>query len=82
MGGSPMSIYAAYGAHSGDLLTYQGRPLVHDSRAEFEFLLPGTRIVEVTARDLETRSPLTPLPIGEHPDFQGLTWPLTRDQFR
>jgi hypothetical protein len=74
--------YALVGARTGDLLTYQGRPLVHGDRAEMEWLFPSSRVVAVSERDLQARSPLPPLPIREHPGLAHIEWPLTRDQFR
>lgn len=74
--------YALVGPRSGDILTYQGRPLVHGDKGEMEFLFPSSRIVAVTEGDLNRRSPLPPLPLREHPGLSHLEWPLTRDQFR
>lgn len=77
-----MIMFALRGEHTRDLLTLDGRPIVHDSREEMEWLLPGSHVVRVTGRDLRTRSPLPPLPLRQHPDLSHLTWPLDRAQFR
>lgn len=74
--------WAIYGPVTGDLLTFQGRPIVHDNRAELEWLLPGANIRRVTDQDLVRRSPLPPLPIREHPAYAGLSFPLRRSEFR
>lgn len=74
-------IYAIHGAGSGDLLTYQGRPIIHDSREEMEWLLPDARVVAVTEQDLRRRSPLPPLQLRDHPSLSHIRWPLDRSQF-
>lgn len=74
--------YALYGPLTGDILTYQGRPLVHHDRAELEFLFPRSRVVPVTDADLARRSPLAPMPIAEHPGMAPVRWPLDRKDFR
>lgn len=75
-------LFALFGPVTGDLLTFGGRPIVHDNREELEWLLPGARVVRVTERDLRTRSPLTPMPLREHPALAHLSWPLNREEFR
>lgn len=77
-------LYALVGLVTDDLLTYGGRPLVHTSRAELEWLIDTTktRIVAVTARDLAQRSPAAPLLLRDHPGLAHLRWPLQREDFR
>lgn len=75
-------MYALYGEHSRDLLTLDGRVLVHDNRDEMQFLLPNARVVPVTEADLKARSPLPVLPIRNHPGLGHLTWPLDPKDFR
>lgn len=75
-------MYAIYGQRSADLLTFEGRVIVHDNRGELEFLLPRSRVVRVTAADVRRRSPLPPLQLRDHPGLSHLRWPLTRDQFQ
>lgn len=75
-------LFGIVGPVTRDLLTYQGRPIVHDSREEFEWLLPGVRVVAVTAGDLSRRSPFPPLALRDHPSVAHLTWPLDRSDFR
>jgi len=74
--------YALYGEHSRDLLTLDGRVIVHDNRDEMQFLLPNARVVPVTEADLRARSPLPVLPLREHPGLGHLSWPLKRGDFR
>ncbi|HEY6013256.1 MAG TPA: hypothetical protein VIU37_04595 [Candidatus Limnocylindrales bacterium] len=75
-------LFALYGPATGDLLTFGGRPIVHTSREELEWLLPSCRVVPVTDQDLRRRSPLPAMPISEHPALAGLSWPLDRAEFR
>ncbi len=74
--------YALYGERSRSLLTYQARPLVHDNRAELEYLFPAARVVAVTDADLAACSPLAPMPIAEHPGMAPVRFPLDRRDFR
>lgn len=74
-------IYALRGPTTRDLLTYQGRPIVHDSREEIEWLLPDAHAVAVTEQDLRRRSPLPPLRLRDHPSLSHVRWPLDRSQF-
>lgn len=74
-----MSRYALQGTTSRDLLTYGGRVLVHDDRAELEFLMAGdVRVIECP-RDLPPEQTLS---IRYHPQFAAVTWPLDRKDFR
>lgn len=63
----------------GDLLTWRGRVLVHDSKPEMEFLFAGdVRVVECP-RDIP---PEQTIEIRWHPNLSSVQWPLTREQFR
>jgi hypothetical protein len=74
-----MSRYALQGTTSRDLLTWNGRILTHDNRAEMEFLVTGdVRVVECP-RDIP---PEQTLELRHHPNFAAVEWPLTREQFR
>lgn len=62
-----------------DLLTWNGRVLIHNSRAEMEFLLAGEiRVIELP-RDVP---PEQCLELRYHPNFATVTWPLRREDFR
>lgn len=67
--------YALRGSVSGELLTYQGRVLIHDNRGELEYLFPGERVVAYDGA-------LPTMPVREHPDMAAVTWPLNRKDFR
>ena len=70
-----MTRYALKGSVSGELLTYQGRILVHPDRGELEFLFPNEQAVPYDGA-------LPTLPIAHHPDMAAVTWPLDRKDFR
>ncbi|TXJ78630.1 hypothetical protein E2C11_16620 [Streptomyces lavendulae] len=71
--------YALQGAISRDLLTWNGRVLVHSDRAEMEFLFAGeVRVIECP-RDIP---PEQTLDIRYHPQLATVQWPLDRQDFR
>lgn len=74
-----MSRYALQGTTSRDLLTWGGRVLVHDSRAELEFLFAGDVRVTECPRDIP---PEQTLDIRHHPQLAAVTWPLDPEDFR
>jgi hypothetical protein len=74
-----VSRYALQGALSRDLLTWNGRVLVHDNAAEMEFLFAGDVRVIPCPRDIP---PEQTLDIRFHPQLASVTWPLTKEQFR
>ncbi|MFF4346809.1 hypothetical protein [Streptomyces sp. NPDC001530] len=74
-----MSRYALQGAISRDLLTWNGKVLVHGDRAEMEFLVTGDVRVIPCPRDIP---PEQTLEIRFHPQLASVTWPLTKEQFR
>lgn len=63
----------------GDLLSWRGRVLVHDSAAEMEFLFAGDVKVTECPRDL---TPEETLDIRFHPQLASVRWPLDRKDFR
>lgn len=70
-------LYAYVGPVSKELLTYQGRVLVHDNPDEMTFLVPAMRVVALPRADLGR--PL--MRLRDHPDLAALTWPLRREDF-
>lgn len=75
-------MYALWGEVTKDILTLDGRPIVHPNREEMEFLVPQAKVVPVTEADLKARSPLPPLQLRHHPALMHITWPLDRKDFR
>ncbi|HEY3689645.1 MAG TPA: hypothetical protein VGL46_05005 [Pseudonocardiaceae bacterium] len=76
--GRQMSRYALVGAISGELASYGGRVLVHDSQAELEYLIPGGRVVTLPSHI----PPEQTLPIAQHPEMAAVRFPLQRGDFR
>ena len=74
-----MSRYALQGTTSRDLLTWNGRVLVHHDKAEMEFLFAGDVQVIPCPRDIP---PEQTLQIRYHPQLASVTWPLDRRNFR
>lgn len=65
------------GPRSGELLSYGGRVLVHDDRAELEYLFPTARVVRLS--DGELGQPT--MSIKDHPQLASTRWPLRREDF-
>lgn len=70
--------YGVRGARSRDFLTWQGRVLVHDNRAELEYLVRGEVAVMELPRDWPADQTVR---IQDHPDFAAVRFPLQRAQF-
>lgn len=74
-----MKRYGLYGHGTHDFLTYGGRILVHNNKAEMEFLFTGSHDV----RELPPSIPVDQtMPIRLHPCLSTVTWPLDRRNFR
>lgn len=74
-----MNRYALQGALSRDLLTWNGKVLVHGDKAEMEFLFTGDVRVIPCPRDIP---PEQTIEIRYHPNLASVTWPLRREDFR
>lgn len=72
-----MTQYGLVGQRSGELLSYGERFLVHDDRAELEFLFPGSRVV-IMPRHISADQTM---PLPRHPELTHLRWPLDRRDF-
>ena len=72
-----MSKFAMVGARSGELLTFRGKALIHNSRPEMEFLFPNSRVIRVTDGDL--KQPW--MWLRDHPGMTPVQWPLRREDF-
>lgn len=65
------------GPRSGELLSLNGRVLVHDNPHELEFLFLGIQTVPIGRNfDLPT------MPVKDHPGLADVSWPLRKEQFR
>lgn len=71
-----MTKWALISAMTNEAYTLGGAILVHDNRAELEFLFPGRATKDVSRTTLPTR------PWKDHPDMAGISWPLRREDFR
>ncbi len=74
-----MSRYAVQArTPGGDLLTWNGRVIVHNSRGELEFLLTGDiRIVDCP----RSIPPEQTIELRFHPQFSHHTFPLRREDY-
>lgn len=71
--------YGLYGANSHDFLTWGGLILVHDNSAELEFMVPR---ITGSVRELPPDIPVNQtVPLLAHPNFLGVTRPITKEQF-
>ncbi len=68
--------FALKGNTTGQLLTLNGKVLTHDNRAELEFLVPYTEVVQTDVRFEDS------LPIRFHPDLSHISWPIRKADFR
>jgi hypothetical protein len=73
-------LFCYVGQASGEILTYQGRAIVHKDKAEMEFLIPGIRVVPLPSYWGEELT----LPLKDHPDMGAVQFPLAQhmDQFQ
>lgn len=69
--------YALVGDVSGKTLTWMGRIITHTNREELEFLVKGAKVVRVNIVNADDE-----LPIQFHPRFEGVRFPLRREDFR
>jgi hypothetical protein len=75
-----MMKYCLVGVVSGDILTYQGKALVHSNKAEMEYLFPANRVVPLPSYWGEELT----FPLKDHPDMDTVQFPLAQhmDQFQ
>lgn len=78
-------MYAMIGTATGEILSYRGRMVLHDNPAELDWLLPGTRVVELrgtTPAEVGVRYGRPAMLLRDHPDMASVRWPLDRKDFR
>lgn len=77
--------YAVVGATSGELLSYKGSVIIHDSPKELEFLLIGikgtTKLRGKHPQEIADRLQRSVMLLSDHPDLSWVRWPLQRDSF-
>jgi hypothetical protein len=78
--------FALKSSATRDLITYQGRVIVHNNERELAFLFglgqgknPSLSVVEISARFVSERPTVR---LAAHPDMAGVTFPLDPDEFR
>lgn len=79
-----MTWFAVKGRTSGELLSLRGALLIHENRAELEFLIPGFRVVAITGGTPEEIAQHYGRPVMrwiEHPQLAAVRWPLRKDDF-
>jgi hypothetical protein len=72
--------YVIIGRTTKDALTYRGKIIVHDNKAEMEFLFPYERVAPLPSHVDESLT----MALKDHPDMSGVQWPLNQhmNQFR
>lgn len=72
--------YVLVGRTTKDALSYRGKIIVHDNKAELEFLFPNERVAPLPKY---VDSSLT-IALKDHPDMDSIQWPLAQhmNQFR
>lgn len=75
-----MKKWCLVGAVSGEILTFRNKAIVHDSKAEMEYLFPANRVVPLPSYWGEELT----FPLKEHPDMDTVQFPLAQhmDQFQ
>lgn len=71
-----MSQFALKGHRSRELLTWNGKVIVHNNEAELRFLFKNAEPVKVNVSDEEC------LPLWVHPDMEHVRFPLRLEDFR
>lgn len=68
------------GSTSGEILTYQGYAIVHENKAELEYLFPNNRVVPLPSYYGESLT----VQLKNHPDMDAVTFPLDQnmEQFK
>ncbi len=72
-----MKRYAWYSDECRELLTFRGLVIVHDNRAEMEFIKPWVKTVECPRNIPDEQT----IPLRFHPDMAPVRWPLSRKDF-
>lgn len=70
--------WALQGERSRELLTWQGRVIVHNSRPELEFLVAGARPIPCPRSIPDEQT----VPLRYHPQFSHHEFPIRREAYR
>lgn len=73
-------LWCLVGQVSGEILTHKGYALVHQNKAELEYLFPKNRVVRLPSYWGEDLT----MPFKDHPDMDTVVFPLAQNmhQFR
>lgn len=63
------------GTASGEVLTYRGYAIVHENKAELEYLFPGNRVVPLPSYYGESLT----VQLKNHPDMDTVVFPLDKN---
>ncbi len=80
-----MSAWWVAVSSTGEPYSLGGALLVHDDRAELEFLIPDRRTQSVSGRcpeEVAARLGRPVMRLRDHPDMADVRWPLNREDFR
>lgn len=69
-------MYGILGRSTRQLLSHQGKVILHDDRGEMEFLFPAETVIGVIAW------PEPFMLLRDHPDMAPVRWPLRKEDFR
>ena len=69
-------MYGIVGRTTRQLLTYQGKVILHDDRGEMEFLFPAEKVIAVESWGEDF------LLLKDHPNMAPVRWPLSKTDFR
>ena len=70
------ALFVLVGKRSGAALTYGGRVITHENRAEMAWLFPHERVAEYRPGNDPT------MKLVDHPDMAAVRFPLNRKDFR
>ncbi len=72
--------YALRGVSTKELISFQGRVLVHDNVRELEWVFRGpVEVIQISARFASERPVMR---LKDHPDMASCTWPLNQADFK
>lgn len=71
--------FALRGAISKQLLSWRGLIITHDNSYEMQWLITGDFALVILPEDI---GPEYTIWIKDHPDFQSVEWPMSREEFK
>lgn len=77
-------MFAIEGRTTKEILTFNGRMVLHHDRRDLEYLFPGERIVMLRGYTRAECAQLYGRPamlLKDHPDMAAVSWPLNPKEF-